>query len=99
MSLSILLRHTRSVADGGRDIHPIKWRAKYGGMGASLDTYQEVLVHLLRDLGAAPEAYSAHAIRKFALALAGTPIPMNVWAKGPVRSWCQNPIIPLISRV
>ena len=32
MSLSILLRHTRSVADGGRDIHPIKWRSKFGGM-------------------------------------------------------------------
>ena len=36
MSLSILLRHTRSVADGGRDIHPIKWRSKYGGMDASM---------------------------------------------------------------
>ena len=35
MSLSILLRHTRSVADGGRDIHPIKWRSKYGGMEVS----------------------------------------------------------------
>ena len=36
MSLSILLPHTRSVADGGRDIRPIKWRAKFGGMVASL---------------------------------------------------------------
>ena len=36
MSLSILLRHTRSVADGGRDIHPIKWKAKYGGMEVSM---------------------------------------------------------------
>jgi len=34
--LSILLRHTRSVADGGRDIHPIKWlrRFRRGGRGA-----------------------------------------------------------------
>jgi putative transposase len=36
ISLSILLRHTRSVTVGGRDIHPIKWRAKYGGMDASM---------------------------------------------------------------
>jgi hypothetical protein len=36
ISLSILLRHTRSVADCGRDIHPIKWRAKYGGIDASM---------------------------------------------------------------
>jgi hypothetical protein len=36
ISLSILLRHTRSVADCGRDIHPIKWRAKYDGMDASM---------------------------------------------------------------
>ena len=35
ISLSILLRHTRSVADCGRDIHPIKWRSKYGGMEVS----------------------------------------------------------------
>jgi len=35
ISLSILLRHTRSVADGGRDTHPIKWRAKYWGMEVS----------------------------------------------------------------
>ena len=36
ISLSILLRHTRSVTVGGRDIHTIKWRAKFGGMDASL---------------------------------------------------------------
>jgi transposase len=35
ISLSILLRHTRSVTDGGRDIHPIKWRSKFGGMEVS----------------------------------------------------------------
>jgi hypothetical protein len=25
-----------NVTVGGRDVHPIKWRAKYGGMDASL---------------------------------------------------------------
>lgn len=46
-------------------------RRNRGVMDSSLDTYQEVLVHLLRDLGTAPEAYSARAIREFVLARAG----------------------------
>lgn len=46
-------------------------RRNRGVMDSSLDTYQEVLVHLMRDLGAAPEAYSARAIREFVLGRAG----------------------------
>lgn len=30
-----MLRYPYSVAVGGRDIHPIKWRSKYGGMEVS----------------------------------------------------------------
>jgi putative transposase len=35
ISFSNLLRYPHSVAVGGRDIHPIKWRAKYGGLEVS----------------------------------------------------------------
>ena len=35
ISSSKLLRYPHSVAVGGRDIHPIKWRSKYGGMEVS----------------------------------------------------------------
>ena len=36
ISFSNLLRYPHSVAVGRRDIHPIKWRAKLGGMDASM---------------------------------------------------------------
>jgi len=32
----LLVASRTSVRAGGRDVHPIKWRAKYGGMDASL---------------------------------------------------------------
>ena len=35
MSSSNLLRYPHSVAVGGRDIHPIKWKAKFGGLDVS----------------------------------------------------------------
>lgn len=43
-----------------------------GVMDSSLDTYQNILVHLMHALGDAPEAYGAHAIREFVLARAST---------------------------
>jgi len=36
MPLSNLMLHTHSFIVGRRGIHPIKWRAKYGGMDASM---------------------------------------------------------------
>jgi hypothetical protein len=35
ISFSNLLRYPHSVAVGGRDIHPINWKAKFGGMTVS----------------------------------------------------------------
>ncbi len=46
-------------------------RRNRGVMDSSLDTYQNILVLLMHALGDAPEAYSAHAIRKFVLGRAG----------------------------
>ena len=42
-----------------------------GVLDSSLDTYQNILVHMFLVLGDAPEAYSAHAIREFVLGRAG----------------------------
>ena len=35
ISISSILRHAHSVAVEGRDIHPIKYKAKFGGMNVS----------------------------------------------------------------
>ena len=45
-------------------------RRNRGVMDSSLDTYQEILVHLLQALGDGPDAYTAQAVREFVLARA-----------------------------
>ena len=48
------------------------WMLRNRGVtDSSLDTYQNILVHLVHALGDAPEAYSALAIREFVLGRAG----------------------------
>jgi integrase/recombinase XerD len=49
------------------------WMIRNRGVtDSSLDTYQNILVHLVHALGEMPEAYSAYAIREFVLARATT---------------------------
>ena len=45
-------------------------RRNRGVLDSSLDVYQDILIHLLRDLGGTPEGYDARSIREFVLSRA-----------------------------